>query len=187
VADRVVLVRHGQTEWSRSGQHTSVTDLPLLPEGERRADALAPRLADERFTLVLTSPLERARETCRRAGLGGQAEIESRLVEWNYGRYEGLTTPQIHEDHPDWWLWRDGCPDGESPAEVGARVDDLLARVEGVTGAVALFAHGHILRVLAARWIELPVAGGARLKLDAGTLSVLGYERDTRVVLCWNT
>jgi probable phosphoglycerate mutase len=187
MANQIVLVRHGQTEWSRTGQHTSVTDLPLLPEGEEMADALAARLGGEEFALVLTSPLERARETCRRAGFGERAQIEPRLVEWNYGRYEGLTTPDIREERPDWWLWRDGCPDGESPADVGARVDALLELLAPVEGAVALFAHGHVLRVLAARWIELPVDGGARLKLDAGTVSVLGFERETPVILRWNT
>jgi broad specificity phosphatase PhoE len=187
MADRIILVRHGQTEWSRSGQHTSITDLPLLPEGERTADELAPRLAREDVALVLSSPLARARETCRRAGFSDRAETEPRLVEWNYGDYEGLTTPQIREERPDWWLWRDGCPGGESPAEVGARADAVLDRLAGVTGAALLFAHGHILRVLTARWLELPVGGGARFRLDAGTVSVLGHERETQVILSWNT
>ena len=187
MADRIILVRHGQTEWSRSGQHTSVTDLALLPEGERTADELAPRLAGDEIALVLSSPLSRARETCRRAGFAERAELEPRLVEWKYGEYEGLTTPEIREARPGWWLWRDGCPGGESPAEVGARADAVLDRLAGVEGVALLFAHGHILRVLTARWLELPVEGGARFRLDAGTVSVLGHERDTQVILSWNT
>jgi broad specificity phosphatase PhoE len=187
MADRIILVRHGQTEWSRSGQHTSVTDLPLLAEGEQMADRLAPRLAVEDVALVLTSPLGRARETCRRAGFGDRAEVEPRLVEWEYGEYEGLTTPQIREERPDWWLWRDGCPGGEMPDAVGARADGILERLAELDGAALLFAHGHILRVLTARWLELPVEGGARFRLDAGTVSVLGHERETQVILSWNT
>lgn len=184
---RLVLVRHGQTEWSLSGQHTSTTDLPLTDEGARLAAELGTRLQAEEFALVLSSPLRRALDTCKLAGLGGTVELEPRLVEWNYGEYEGLTTPQIRALRPNWDLWRDGCPGGEAPAEVGKRVDEVLARVAAVDGDVALFAHGHILRVLAARWVELPTAGGARLRLDAGAISELAYERETRVVQRWNT
>ena len=182
----IVLVRHGETEWSRSGQHTSRTDLPLIEEGRERAEALGPLLARWDFSLVLTSPLRRARETCELAGFGPRAEVCEDLLEWDYGDYEGLTTPQIREQRPDWSLWVDGCPDGEQPEEVGARADRALARLRGAGGNALAFAHGHILRVTAARWIELPPAGGARLGLRAGAISVLGHERETEVIQLWN-
>lgn len=182
----IVLVRHGETEWSRSGQHTSRTDLPLIEEGRERAEALGPILARWDFALVLTSPLRRARETCELAGFGDRAEVCEDLREWDYGDYEGLTTPQIREERPDWSLWRDGCPDGEQPEQVGARADQALARLRAADGDALAFAHGHIFRVLAARWIELPPAGGARLALKAGAMSVLGYERETEVIQVWN-
>jgi probable phosphoglycerate mutase len=181
-----VIARHGETEWSRSGQHTSSTDLPLVDSGRRRASALRPALGAIEFALVLSSPLRRARETCELAGLGEQMELTDELREWSYGDYEGMTTPQIRERRPEWVLWRDGCPGGESPDEVQARADRLLVRLRDVDGDVIAFAHGHILRVLAARWIGLGVAGGARLKLGAGTLSVLGFERDTEVIELWD-
>jgi broad specificity phosphatase PhoE len=183
---QIVLVRHGETEWSLSGQHTSRTDLPLLPVGRERAAALGPVLAGWDFSLVLTSPLRRARETCELAGFGEQAEVCEDLREWDYGEYEGLTTPQIREDRPGWDLWRDGCPGGEQPADVGARADTVIERMRGAGGDVLAFAHGHIFRVLAARWIELPVAGGSRLALRAGALCVLGFERETQVISLWN-
>ncbi len=182
----IVLVRHGETEWSRSGQHTSRTDLPLLEEGRERAQALRPMLASWNFSLVLTSPLRRARETCELAGFRDRAEVCEDLREWDYGEYEGLTTPQIRAERPDWSLWRDGCPNGEQPEEVGARADRALARLRAAEGDAVAFAHGHIFRVLAARWIELPAAGGARLALRAGAMSVLGYERETAVIQLWN-
>lgn len=182
----ILLARHGETEWSLSGQHTSRTDLPLTEHGRERAQARAPELRDRQFALVLTSPLRRARETCDLVGLGDRSEVEPLLVEWDYGEYEGLTTPQIREQRPDWWLWRDGCPGGEQPAEVGSRADQVLERVRGVDGDVIIFAHGHILRVLAARWVGEEVEFGARLLLAAGSLSALGFERETEVIAGWN-
>ncbi len=186
MARELVIVRHGETEWSLSGQHTGSTDLPLLEEGREGARRLAPLLAEQQFSLALCSPMGRALDTCELAGLGAGAEIDSRLCEWDYGEYEGLTTAQIREMRPDWVLWRDGCPGGEMPAEVQERADGLLARCEEIDGDVALFAHGHILRVLTARWLELPVAGGARFRLSPAAPGRLGYERDTRVLLAWN-
>lgn len=181
-----MVVRHGETEWSASGRHTSHTDLDLTEEGRRRARGLAPVLAAGQFSRVLTSPLKRARETCEIAGFGDRAEVRDELHEWDYGEYEGLTTPEIRSRRPDWSLWRDGCPGGESPDQVGARADRVLAEFEHVDGDVLAFAHGHILRVLAARWVEWPVAGGARLALSAGAISVFGYERETHVLTRWN-
>ena len=183
---QIVLVRHGETEWSLSGQHTSRTDLPLLPVGRERAAALGPKLDACDFALVLCSPLRRARETCELAGYGDRAEIVDDLREWDYGEYEGLTTPQIRETDPSWNLWTDGCPGGEQPSEVGVRADRVLERARGAGGDVLAFAHGHILRVVGARWIALPVAGGSRLALRAGALSVLGFERETEVLTLWN-
>ena len=185
-SQRVVIVRHGATEWSKSGQHTGATDLPLLPEGLRDAERLAPLLSATEFALVLSSPLRRALDTCRLAGLGEQAQIDENLREWNYGDYEGLSTPAIRESRPDWDLWRDGCPGGETPWEVQARADRVLARCLTADGDVALFAHGHILRVVCARWLELPVEGGARFRLEPAAAGQLGYERETRVLLSWN-
>ena len=182
----VVLVRHGETEWSRSGQHTSNTDLPLVEEGRQRAVALGPMLAEWDFALVLTSPLRRARETCSLAGFGDRAEVCEDLLEWNYGEYEGLTTPQIWESNPDWSLWRDGCPGGEQPAEVGARADRALERLRAADGDAVAFAHGHILRVVASRWVQMEVAAGARFALRAGAICVLGFERQTEVIQLWN-
>jgi broad specificity phosphatase PhoE len=182
----IVLVRHGETEWSLSGQHTSRTDLPLLPEGRERAVAVGSELAGRSFALVLTSPLLRARETCELAGFGDVAEVFDDLREWDYGEYEGLTTPQIHASDPDWVLWRDGCPEGESPDEVGARADCVLERLRSADGDALAFAHGHILRVVTARWIGLPAAGGSRFVLAAGGIGELGFERETEVVSRWN-
>lgn len=182
----IVLVRHGETEWSRSGQHTSRTDLPLLEEGRERAQSLAPILERWDFSLVLTSPLRRARETCELAGFADRAVVWEDLREWDYGDYEGLTTPQIREERPDWNLWRDGCPGGEQPDEVGARADRALEKLRSGGGDALAFAHGHIFRVIAARWIELPASGGARLKLKAGAVCALGFERETQVISLWN-
>ncbi len=180
-----MVVRHGETEWSLSGRHTSRTDLSLTDKGRERASALADTLSGP-FALVLCSPMRRARETCELAGFGGRAVIEDDLREWDYGDYEGLTTPEIWERNPDWYLWRDGCPGGESPAEISARADRVLARLEGVDGEALAFAHGHILRVLSARWLSMEAAAGARFALSAGAVSALGHERDTRVVEHWN-
>src|SRR5262245_57915286 len=153
---KVYLVRHGETEWSLSGQHTGVTDIPLTENGRNLARLLAPVLSKETFALVLMSPLERARTTCQLAGLGERAEIDCDLMEWNYGEYEGLTPKQIHEKAPGWMIFSDGCPGGESLEQVAARVDRVIARVRAVEGHAALFAHGHIFRVFAARWLALP-------------------------------
>jgi broad specificity phosphatase PhoE len=183
---RVYVVRHGETEWSLSGQHTGVTDIPLTENGRAVARRLRPVLAERSFELVLTSPLRRARETCELAGLGTRAAIEPDLHEWNYGEYEGLTSRQIHAKQPGWMLFRDGCPWGETPAQIGARVDRVLARVRGAAGDVALFAHGHVFRVLVARWIGLPPGAGAHFLLDTATLNVLGYYGDSPAVKIWN-
>ncbi len=182
----IVLVRHGETEWSRAGRHTSHTDLPLVESGQVRARSLGDELAGRSFALVLCSPLLRARETCSLAGLSGAATIDPDLSEWDYGEYEGLTTPQIWEQRPDWTLWRDGAPGGESPAAVAARADRVLARLREAGGDAIAFAHGHILRVVGARWVDMDVSFGARLKLDAGGMSVLGFERTTEVLTRWN-
>lgn len=183
---RATLIRHGETEWSANGRHTSRTDLPLTEEGRRRATELAGELDDRRFSLVLCSPLRRARETCELAGFAKVAEICQDLREWEYGDYEGLTTPEIREKDPDWNLWRDGCPGGEAPEHIGARVDRVIARMQATDGETIAFAHGHVLRVLAARWVELPPADGARFTLAAGAICVLGYERETEVIERWN-
>jgi probable phosphoglycerate mutase len=182
----IVAVRHGETEWSQSGRHTSGTDLPLLPIGRERATHLDKPLSRWTYASVLCSPLLRARETCELAGYGSVAVEFDELREWNYGAYEGLTTPEIRSGRPDWRLWRDGCPAGESAAEVQQRADAVLDRLRAVDGNVLVFAHGHILRAIAARWIGLEVSGGARLALSPGTISVLGFERDTSVIGHWN-
>jgi probable phosphoglycerate mutase len=183
----IVVVRHGETEWSVSGQHTSRTDLPLTEPGRARAAALAPQLSGRQWALVLCSPLRRARETCELAGLGEQAVIDEDLREWDYGEYEGLTTPQIRERQPDWVLWRDGCPGGEMPDQVGARADRVLARMHAADGDCVAFAHGHILRVTGSRWIDQPVSFGSRIALSPGSVSTLGFERETKVLWEWNS
>lgn len=183
-SERIVVVRHGETEWSAAGRHTSRTDLPLTDDGRRRAGGLASALGGP-FALVLCSPLRRARETAEIAGFA-DAEIDDDLREWDYGQYEGLTTPEIRAQNPDWSLWRDGCPGGERPDDVAARADRALARLAGAGGDALAFAHGHILRVLAARWIALAASGGADFALSAGAFSVLGHERETRVIERWN-
>lgn len=182
----VFVVRHGETAWSLSGQHTGVTDIPLTERGREVARRLRPLLANERFALVLTSPRQRARETCALAGLGEPAEIEPGLAEWDYGEYEGLTAEQIRARRPDWLIFRDGAPGGETPAQIGARVDRVLARVRAAPGDVVLFAHGHLLRVLVARWIDLPPRAGALFLLDPATLGVLGHYGDAPAVKMWN-
>jgi broad specificity phosphatase PhoE len=182
----IVLVRHGETEWSRDGRHTGSTDVPLTDEGRRQAERAGRWLAGRSFSRVLTSPLSRARETCRLAGFAGEAEVRDELVEWDYGDYEGLTTPEIRERRPGWYLWRDGCPGGESAHHVAERVDPLIAQVRDADGHVALFAHGHVLRVLAARWVGLDAEAGGLLRLSTATLSALGWERETAVITLWN-
>jgi probable phosphoglycerate mutase len=185
-ASRIVVVRHGETDWSLSGQHTSRTDLALTDDGRKRAEALPDLLSRYSFSLVLSSPLRRALETCEIAGFGDVVDLDDDLREWDYGEYEGLTTPQIRETHPDWNLWRDGCPGGESPPQVGTRADRVLARLASADGDALAFAHGHILRVVTARWAEMEVAEGARFKLGAGAIGVLGHERETRAIEHWN-
>jgi probable phosphoglycerate mutase len=185
-SQKVYVVRHGETEWSLSGQHTGVTDISLTENGRAVARRLQPILAEESFAQVLTSPLIRARETCQLAGLGSRAAVEPDLKEWNYGEYEGLTPKQIHDRQPGWMIFRDGCPGGETPAQIGARVDRVIARVRTVPGNVALFAHGHVFRVLVARWIGIPAGGGQHFLLDTATLNVLGYYYDSPAVRIWN-
>jgi broad specificity phosphatase PhoE len=182
----VVLVRHGETEWSRDHRHTGRTDVPLTAEGRRQAERLRDALAEWNFTRVLSSPLSRALDTCRLAGYGDRAELSDALLEWDYGEYEGETTDRIRESRPGWNLWRDGCPGGESVADVSARVDPLVSELKDSDGDVLLFAHGHVLRVLAARWVELAPEAGARLWLATATISVLGFERETAVFRRWN-
>ena len=181
----VWLVRHGQTEWSAVGRHTSTTDLPLTADGESAARALLPRLGATSFELVLTSPRERARRTAELAGFPS-AEVDDDLAEWGYGDYEGVTTDVIRESVPGWTVWTHPSPGGETAADVSARLDRVVARCLEVAGEVLLFGHGHSLRALTARWLRLPVADGRLLRLDTGTISVLGHERENPVVLRWN-
>ncbi len=183
---QVVLVRHGQTEWSLSGQHTGTTDMPLTDEGRRHAEALGGRLSAWSFARVLTSPLSRAVDTCRLAGLGDDAETTGDLREWDYGEYEGRRTVDIREERPGWDLWKDGVPGGETVEEVGARADRVIDAARSAGGDVALFAHGHVLRVIGARWIGLPPDHGALLALSTASISVLGWERETAVIERWN-
>jgi broad specificity phosphatase PhoE len=183
---QLILVRHGETEWSRDRRHTGRTDLSLTERGRENARRIAPLLAGFSFVRVLSSPLARALDTCRLAGLGDRAETREELLEWDYGEYEGRRTAEIQEERPGWVLWRDGCPGGERPEDVGARVDRLLGELEPARGNVAIFGHGHTLRILTARWLELPPAEGARFVLDTATLSVLGWEHDWRAIRTWN-
>jgi broad specificity phosphatase PhoE len=190
----VWLARHGETEWSRTLRHTGRSDIPLTAEGEAEARALREPLATVAFDRVLCSPLSRARETCELAGLGDRAELTDDLLEWDYGDYDGRTSADIRADRPGWLLWRDGCPDGESAADVGARADRIVAELLATPAAadeeggatIAVFAHGHVLRVLAARWLDLPPADGQLFGLGTATLSRLGWEHDYRVIQRWN-
>jgi probable phosphoglycerate mutase len=183
----IVLIRHGATEWSEAGKHTSRTDVELTPAGERQAQALAPALARWNFIAVVSSPRKRALGTAELAGLE-ITEIDDDLTEWDYGEYEGITTPEIHRTRPDWDLWRDGCPGGETAGHVGERLDRVLTGTRTLlgTGDVALIGHGHALRVAGARWIALPPSGGGLFKLGTGTLSVLGHEHGNQVIQLWN-
>jgi broad specificity phosphatase PhoE len=180
------LVRHGETEWARDGRHTGRTDVPLTEVGKRQAQAVRAKLAGHRFALVLSSPLSRALETARLAGFGEVVEVEPDLAEWDYGEYEGLTTPQIREHVPGWTIWNYGAPGGETPEQVAARCDRLVARIRAAHGDVLLFGHAHLLRALTARWIELAVSAGCHFALATATVSVLGWERETPVVERWN-
>jgi len=172
------LARHGETVWSLSGQHTGLTDLPLTERGERNARQLGERLKGLRFARVFTSPLQRAARTCELAGFGGAAEVEPGLIEWDYGRYEGRTTADVHRERPGWYIFRDGCPDGESPEQVGTRADRVVSQVRAVQGDVLLFSSGQYLRVLAARWLGLPPGAGRYFLLSTASLSALGYEHN---------
>jgi len=183
----IVIVRHGETEWSANGRHTSRTDLELTERGRQRALALRSELGGRKFSVVLCSPLLRARETCELAGFGEVAVVCEELREWDYGEYEGLTTPEIRAQNPQWNLWRDGCPGGELPADVARRADRALQWLRDAGGDALAFAHGHLLRVLSARWIRMEPAAGARFALKAGAVCVLGYERETEVIAGWNT
>ena len=185
-AHEVVLVRHGETEWSRAGRHTGRTDVPLTEQGRRQAEAVGAALGDRDFSLVLTSPLGRALETCRLAGFGDRAQPRDELMEWDYGAYEGRTTSEIREERPGWTLWRDGVREGETIEQVGRRVDRVLEQIRSLEGDALLFAHGHVLRVLTARWLELEPDAGRLFALDPATLSTLGYERETPVIQLWN-
>jgi len=185
-AHEIVLIRHGETAWSRTGKHTGGTDVPLTEGGRRQAQMVGAALRSRRFAAVWTSPLSRALDTCRLAGFGDMAVPKDELVEWDYGEYEGRTTLEIRRERPGWTLWHDGVPGGETVDEVAARVDRALAEVESAAGDVLVFAHGHVLRVLAARWLDLEPEGGRLFALDPATLSVLGYERETRVIRLWN-
>lgn len=185
------LIRHGETEWSLSGAHTSRTDIPLTDHGRQRARELGEFLRGTKFAAVFTSPMQRARETCALAGFGDQAQIEEGLREWDYGIFEGKTTKEIRVGHPGWSVWKDEITEGETVERVGERADAVIARALAMrsgagTSKVALFAHAHILRILAARWIGLPANGGQLLALGTGSLSVLGWERETRVIEHWN-
>jgi broad specificity phosphatase PhoE len=182
----LLLVRHGETEWSIRGRHTGRTDLPLTEDGRRRARNLGGLIAGRSFALVLTSPLRRAMQTCELVGLGDAAQIRDDLHEWDYGDYEGITTAEIQERRPGWSLWRDGCPNGEKAADVGERADRVIAEVRAASGDVIAFGHGHMLRVLGARWVGLAPSDGRLLTLGTGALCTLGYEHDLPVVVNWN-
>jgi broad specificity phosphatase PhoE len=184
----VYLARHGETAWSLTGQHTGLTDLPLTEHGEQNARALGQRLAGLNFAKVLTSPLQRARRTCELAGFGNKAELDRDLMEWNYGQYEGRRSTEILAERPGWQLFRDGCPGGESPAQVGARADCVVSRLRAVDGNVLLFSSGHFLRVFASRWLGLEPGAGRFFLLSTASLSALGYEHNQAqpVIGLWN-
>jgi broad specificity phosphatase PhoE len=182
----VWLARHGETDWSAAGRHTGRTDIPLNEAGRAAAGALADLLAGEKFTQVLTSPLQRARETCELAGFDADAAVDADLREWDYGEYEGVTTAEIRARRPEWTLFADGCPGGETLDEVAARADRVVDRLRRTDGRALVFGHGHALRILAARWATLPAATAAHLVLDTASISVLGWERETAAILRWN-
>jgi broad specificity phosphatase PhoE len=186
MAENLWLIRHGETEWSLSGAHTGRTDIPLTAHGRELAQQVGQYLAGRKFALVLSSPLSRAVDTCRLAGYGEQAQVEPLLQEWNYGDYEGKSTPEIRKTRPDWFLWRDGVPNGETVEQVGVRADAVIARIASANGDVALFSHGHFLRIFTARWLGLEASGGRLFALDTATISVLGFERETHVMKRWN-
>jgi broad specificity phosphatase PhoE len=184
----VYLARHGETAWTLTRQHTGRTDIPLTPRGEQNARSLAPRLTGVAFARVLVSPLLRARRTCELAGFGNHAEVDPALQEWDYGQYEGRRTTDIRQERPDWSLFRDGCPGGESVEVVGVRADHVIARLRMIDGNILVFSHGHFLRVLAARWLGLPAGDARHFVLSTAALSILGYEhtRDESAIRLWN-
>jgi len=186
MAGELWLIRHAETDWAKAGRHTGLTDIPLNAEGRAHAATLPERLAGQRFAAVFVSPLSRARETAELAGLGEQAQVRDDLVEYDYGDYEGVTTDAIRDERPGWYLWRDGAPGGEQPDDVGARADRVIAEALAVDGDVALVAHGHVLRVVGARWTEQPASYAGRLALGTGALCRLGFEREVRVLRAWN-
>ncbi|SAL59545.1 phosphoglycerate mutase [Caballeronia arvi] len=184
---QIWLIRHGETEWSKSGQHTGTTDIPLTDAGRTQARALAPVLAAQEFDLVLTSPMNRAIETCRLAGLGERSQVEPELHEWNYGIYEGRTTPDIRQETPDWSVWTSPMPEGESLADIGKRAQALIDKLVATRATnIALFSHAHFSRVFGAQWATGAPSLGAHLAMDTAAMSVLGYERDVRVISKWN-
>ena len=186
LSQRIVIVRHGETAWSRAGRHTGRTDIPLEPGGREQARGLATMLAGHNFAAVLVSPLERAVETCRIAGFGDVAIVDPDLVEWDYGAYEGLTSAEIREQRPGWVLFRDGTSGGETLDEVATRAARVIERTRGISGDVLIFGHGHQLRILTALWLELPPAAGQRLELRSAAPSTLGWEHDWTALLGWN-
>ena len=183
---RIWLVRHGETEWSRNGQHTGRTDIPLTAAGEQQGKALGRHLAGRQFALVLTSPLLRARQTCRLAGFEGVAQVSDDLLEWDYGIYEGRTTAAVRAEQPGWSIWTTAVLQGETVEQVGERARRVIARAASAGGDVALFAHAHFLRILGACWVGLPPIRGSNLTLGTASLSILGHERETRVIQVWN-
>jgi probable phosphoglycerate mutase len=185
-AQEVFLIRHGETEWSLSGRHTGVSDIPLTENGRSVARLWQPYAAAKTFALVLSSPLQRAKQTCELAGLGAQMQLENDLSEWDYGDYEGLTPQQIRARQPDWLIFRDGCPGGESPAQVAARIDRVIARIHATTGDVVVFAHGHLLRTFGARWLGLPPSAGSHFLLETATLCALSSYHGVAAVKRWN-
>jgi len=182
------LIRHGETAWSLSGQHTGRTDIPLTAQGEQDARALAEALRDVKFSRVFTSPRQRARQTCELVGLNAGAHIEPNLAEWDYGDYEGLLSADIRKSRPDWNIFRDGCPHGESPVDVSDRADRMMAQLRALDGNIAVFSHGHFGRALGARWIGLPVSQGQHFRLSTASVSILGYEPSTEdsAIVLWN-
>jgi probable phosphoglycerate mutase len=189
MAARLYLIRHGETQWSRTGQHTGRTDLPLTAYGEQQAVKLGALLQRCRFSRVLISPLQRAVQTCQLAGFGAAGRVQPDLHEWDYGQYEGRTTAEIRAERPGWDVFRDGCPGGESPEQVAARARAVLTEVRGTAGDVAIFSHGHFLRALAVGWIDLPIRCGRHVALDTASISILGYENNdvaVPAVLLWN-
>lgn len=183
---RIVIVRHAETEWSLNGRHTGTTDLPLTDSGQLKGDRIGSALSEFRFDLVWTSPLRRAMDTCRIAGLGDRAQTRRELVEWDYGEYEGITTAEIVERRPGWDLWLHGAPSGESPGDIANRVDPLVDELSRFSGDVAVFSHGHFSRALAVRWVGLPIEAGRLFGLGTGAISVLSWHRDVRVIERWN-